>query len=179
MAWAVHAEVIKLLTLPSLALTVALTWAATVLLGLAGPPAGVLVYTRVGVLILGVLAATHEYQGGGQIRASLLSVPRRPLLAVAKTVALAVTAAPFVLVATVLAGDPGATGGLLLDLLLAAGVGTLVRNAVGGTGLVLTAYEIVSPLVRTHLPEVAGLPEPVWTAVVLLIALVVFSRREA
>ncbi|MDI6097279.1 hypothetical protein QLQ12_01470 [Actinoplanes sp. NEAU-A12] len=178
-AGAVHAEAIKLITLPSLALTVALTWALTALLGLTGRPGGVLVYTQVGFLVLGVLAATHEYQGGGQIRASLLAVPRRPLLAVAKIVALAGIAAPFALVAAVLAGRPGATGGLLLDLVLAAGVGMLVKHSVGATGLVLTAYEIVSPLVRTHLPEVARLPSSAWTAAVLLVAIAIFARREA
>jgi hypothetical protein len=178
-AGAVHAEVIKLLTLPSLAVTVGLTWAATLLLGLAGPPAGVVVYTRVGVLVLGVLAAAHEFQGGGQIRASLLAAPRRPLLIAAKIVALAATAAPFVLVAAVLAGEPGATGGLLLDLLLAAGVGLLVRHPAGATGVVLAAYLIGLPLARAHLPEAVLLPAPVWVAAVLLIPLAMRKRLAA
>lgn len=178
MRGAVHAEVIKLLTLPSLALTVVLTWAVTALLGLADPAGGVLVYAQIGVLVLGVLAAGHEYQGGRQIRASVLAVPRRPLLAVAKIVALTGTAAPFVLVAALLAGEPGATGGLLLDLLLAAGVAILVRHPVGATGVVLTAYEIGLPLARLHLPEAIQLPRPVWTAALLAAAIAALVRRE-
>jgi hypothetical protein len=89
------------------------------------------------------------------------------------------SARPVVLVTTALAGDPGATGGLLLDLLGAAGAGMLIRNAVGATGVMITAYEIGLPLVRTHLPEVARLPAPLWTAVVLLAAIALFTRREA
>ncbi|SDT49656.1 hypothetical protein [Actinoplanes derwentensis] len=176
---AVVAEVIKLVTLPSLALTVMLTWAATGLLRLAGPPGGVLVYSQVGFLVLGVLAAGQEYQGGGQIRASLLAVPRRPLLAVAKFAALAVTAAPAVLVAAVLAGEPAGSGRLVLDVLLAAGVGTILRHPVGATGALLTAYEIGLPVVRPHLPEIV-LEVPVWacTSMIVLVAGAVFTRRE-
>jgi hypothetical protein len=174
---AAGAEVIKLVTLPSIRLTVALTWAVTVLLGPADPPGGAVQYCRVGVLVLGVLAAGHEYPG--QIGATLLSVPRRPLLAVAKPVALVVTAGPAVLVAALLAGEPGATGGLLLDLLLAAGVATVVRHPVGATAVLLTAYQIVVPLIRAQLPEVALPPAPVWAAAIVATAAVTFCLRDA
>ncbi|WP_433795060.1 hypothetical protein [Actinoplanes sp. CA-252034] len=176
---AARAEVVKLATLPSLALTVALTWAVTALVRLADPARGVVPYAQVGVLILGVLAAGHEYQGGGQIRATLLAVPRRPLLVVAKIVALVPVGGLAVLGAALLAGEAGATGGLLVDLLLAAGVGTIMRHPVGATAVVLTAYEMVVPLVRAHLPEVALPPAPVWAAAVVTIAAVIFCRREA
>jgi hypothetical protein len=176
---AVRAEVIKLATLPSLRITLALTWAVLLLLRLTDPPGGVLPYGQIGILILGVLAAGHEYQAGGQIRASLLAVPRRPLLAGAKIVALIVAAAPFVLVTALLAGDPGATGGLLPDLLLAAAVGTVVRHPAGAAGVVLIAYEIAAPLVRTHLPHVAWPSPGVWAAAAVLIAMATFCRREA
>ncbi|MEU4619369.1 hypothetical protein AB0G04_05210 [Actinoplanes sp. NPDC023801] len=179
MIGALRAEVIKLVTLPSLRLTLALTWAVTLLLRLTDPPRGVVAYGQIGVLVLGVLAAGHEYQAGGQIRASLLAVPRRPLLAVAKIVALTATAAPFVLVTALLAGEPGATGGLLLDLLVAAAVGTVLRHPVGATGVVLTAYEIGVPLVRTHLPDVALPSLPVWAAAAIVISVATFCRREA
>jgi hypothetical protein len=174
-----YAEGLKLVTLPSLPLTVALTWAVVLLLRLAGPAGGVVPYARIGILVLGVLAAGHEYQAGRQIRTSLLAVPRRPLLAVAKIAALVVTAAPFVLTTALLAGEPGATGGLLLDLLLAAAVGTVVRHPVGAAGVVLTAYEIGVPLIRTHLPDVAWPSSPVWTAAAILISVATFCRREA
>jgi hypothetical protein len=176
---AVTAEVGKLITLPSLAVTVALTWAVTGLLRMAGPPGGVVPYAQVGVLVLGALAAGHEYQGGGQIRASLLAVPRRAVLAVAKPVALVVTAGPAVLGAALLAGEPGATGGLLLDLLLAAGVATIVRHPVGATAGTLIAYRMVVPLIRAHLPELALPPGPVWSAAIVAGAAVIFCRREA
>jgi hypothetical protein len=176
---AVRAEVLKLVTLPSLALTCGLTWAVVLLLRLADPAGGVVPYARVGVLVLGVLAAGHEYQAGGQVRTSLLAVPRRPLLVVAKTVALAATATPFVLVTASLAGEVGATGGLLLDLLLAAAVSTVLRHPVGATGVVLTAYQMGVPLIRTHLPDVAWPPSPVWTAAAIFVAGATFCRRDA
>ncbi|MEU8664879.1 hypothetical protein [Actinoplanes philippinensis] len=174
---ATRAEVIKLATLPSLKVTAALTWAVTILLRLVDPERGAVPYAQIGVLVLGVLAAGHEYQGGGQIRAALLAVPRRPLLAVAKAVALLAAAGPVALVAALLAGEPGATGGLLLDLLLAASVATIMRNPVGATAAVLTAYEIVLPLVRAQLPGVALPPAPVAAAAVAVIATVIFSRQ--
>jgi hypothetical protein len=176
---AVKAEVSKLVTLPSPAITVALTWAVTVLVRQADPPGGAVPYSQAGVLVLGVLAAGHEYQRGGQIRATLLAVPRRPLLFAAKTVALLVTAGPAVFVAALLAGEPGATGGLLLDLLLAAGVATIVRHPVGATAVVLTAYQIVVPLIRNGLPDVALPPAPVWSAAIIAAAAVTFHRRDA
>jgi hypothetical protein len=176
---ATRAEVAKLITLPSLSVTVALTWAVTALLRTAGPAGGAVPYSQVGVLVLGVLAAGHEYQGGGQIRATLLAVPRRPLLLAAKTVALVVTAGPVVFVAALLAGEPGATGGLLLDLLLAAGVATIVRHPVGATAVVLTAYEMVVPLVRAGLPDVALPPAPAWVIAVGVAAAATFCHRDA
>jgi hypothetical protein len=176
---AVHAEVIKLVTLPSLGITLGLTWAVVLLLRLADPRGGVVPYAQIGILVLGVLAAGHEYQAGAQIRASLLAVPRRPLLAVAKVIALAVTAAPFVLFTALLAGEPGATGGLLLDLLVAAAAGTVVRHPVGAAGVVLTAYEIGLPLIRTHLPDVAWPSSLIWTAAAISISAATFCRREA
>jgi hypothetical protein len=97
----------------------------------------------------------------------------------AKLTALVLAAGPAVLVAALLAGEPGAAVGLLLDLLLAAGVATVVRHPVGATGLLLTAYEIVVPLVRAHLPEVALPPAPIWSAAIVLAAVATFSRREA
>lgn len=176
---AVHAEMLKLVTLPSLAVVTVLTWAATALLGLADPPGGVLAHSLAGFLVLGALAAGQEYQGGGQIRSSLLAMPRRPLLVLAKAVAWAVTAGPAVLVAAVLAGEPAGAAGLLLGVLAGAGVGTVVRHPVGAVGALLLAYEIGLPLVRPHLPEIVlDVPGWSWTSMIVLIASSVCIRRE-
>lgn len=172
----VGAEVVKLVTLPPIGLTVALTWTITAMLGRVGSP---LPYAQVGVLVLGVLAAGHEYQGGGQIRSALLAVPRRSLLVTAKFAAIAIVAGPVVLVVALLAGEPGATGRLLLDLLVAAGVATIVRHPVGATAILLTAYEIVVPLIVALLPQVALPPGPVWSAAMMVTALVVVRCRDA
>ncbi|MFC4069263.1 hypothetical protein [Actinoplanes subglobosus] len=172
----VGAEVLKLVTLPSIGLTVAMTCAITAILGQIGSP---LPYAQVGVLVLGVLAAGHEYQGGGQIRSALLAVPRRSVLVTAKFAAVTIAAGPAVLVVALLAGEPGATGRLLLDLLLAAGVATIVRHPVGATAILLTAYEIVVPLIVAHLPRVALPPGPVWPAAMMVTALVVVRCRDA
>ncbi|HWS35881.1 MAG TPA: hypothetical protein VN408_24460 [Actinoplanes sp.] len=176
---AVHAEILKLVTLPTLAVVTVLTWAATALLRPVDPPGGVLAHSLAGFLVLGALAAGQEYQGGGQIRSSLLAVPRRTLLVVAKTVAWVVTAGPVVLVAAVLAGEPAGAAGLLLGVLAGAGVGTVVRHPVGAVGTLLLAYEIGLPLLRPHLPEIAlDLPAWAWTSMIVLFAASVFIRRE-
>lgn len=175
---AVHAEVLKLVTLPGLAVVTVLTWAATALLRFADPPGGVPAHSMVGFLVLGALAAGQEHQGG-QIRSSLLAVPRRPLLVLAKVVGWVVTAGPAVLVAAVLAGEPGGAVGLLLGVLAGAGVGTVVRHPVGAVGALLLAYEIGLPLVRPHLPEIVlDVPGWSWTSMIVLIASSVCIRRE-
>ncbi|GAA4950981.1 hypothetical protein [Actinoplanes utahensis] len=182
---AVHGEVLKLVTLPALWITVGLTWAVTLLVRVVGPAGSAMAFGQMGVLVLGALAATHEHQGGGQFRTTLLAVPRRPVLAVARAVALAVTAAPVALVVAGTAGEPGGAGFLVLDALLAAGVGTIVRYPVGTVAVLLTAYWMVLPMVRGRFADLAPwLPEhdaaaPAWTAVILLAAAVVLVRREA
>ncbi|GAA1638851.1 hypothetical protein [Actinoplanes couchii] len=177
---AFSAEVLKLVTLPVLGLVTVLTWAATGLLRLADPPGGVLGIAQAGFLVLGALAAGQEYHGGGQIRASLLTVPRRPLLVVVKFAAIAVTAAPAVLVGAALAGEPRGAGRLLLGLLLAAGVGTVLRHPVGAVGTLLIAYGTGKPLIFPLLPElVLDVPLWGWTTMIVLVAGVVFNHREA
>jgi len=95
-----RAELRKLLTLPSLRLTALLTWAGTALLAYANvstasadglAPLG---YTQAGFLVLGVLATASEYQAGGQIRTTLLAMPRRLPLHAAKTLTLAAVTLP-------------------------------------------------------------------------------------
>jgi ABC-2 type transport system permease protein len=164
----VKAEVRKLLTLPSLRLTVVLTWAGAVLMALL-PAAAALGYVQSGFLVLGVLAAASEYQAGGQIRTTLLAMPRRLPLQGVKVAALTVVTLPVAaaaaLVVTVLppwaAGHPAltgpvagdaarATGYLVLTTLLAAAVGGLVRHAVPAVLVVLSCYFVAGPILRAR-----------------------------
>ncbi|WP_430782671.1 hypothetical protein [Actinoplanes sp. G11-F43] len=180
MTGALRAEVIKLITLPALAVTAVLIWVATGLLRLADPPGGVLAYSQVGVLVLGALAAGQEFQGGGQIRASLLAVPRRTVLMVTKFTATAVVGGAVALVAAGLAGEPRGAGRLLSDLLLAVGVGLIVRHPMGATGALLIGSQIGLPLARPHLPAgVLAVPPWAWTSMIILVAAVALQRREA
>ncbi|WP_328477796.1 hypothetical protein OHA21_25425 [Actinoplanes sp. NBC_00393] len=165
---AFRAELGKLLTLPSLWITALLTAAVTVLLRAVGLPGSVLVHTQAGLLVLGVLAAAHEYQGGGQIRTTLLAMPRRLPLAAAKTAALTVLAFPVAGVVAALAGELSATPRAALSMLVAAGVGGLVRQTVASVGIVLTAYVIVAPLMAARLPASARwMPDAGWAAALI------------
>ncbi|MBG0562654.1 hypothetical protein [Actinoplanes aureus] len=162
---AVRAEIGKLVTLPSLWITASLTLAVTLLLRVLGLPGSVLLHTQAGLLVFGVLATAHEYQGGGQIRTTLLATPRRLALAAAKTVALTLVALPVAGAAAVLAGEVPATPRVTLSMLVAAGVGGIVRQAVAAVGIVLTAYLIVVPLLAARVPASARwLPDTAWPA---------------
>ena len=186
---AVHAELRKLLTLPSLRRTALLTLAATALLRYAsGSAVG---YAQAGFLILGVLAVASEHQAGGQIRTTLLAMPRRLRLYAGKTVALAAATLPVALAAA--AGDPAATAYLVSTTLLAFAAATLVRQAVPAVLVVLGLYFTASPLLRgrwaglgAYLPDTAGWADPrdltataAWTACLLAIAAWSFHRRDA
>ncbi|GGO13757.1 hypothetical protein [Micromonospora parathelypteridis] len=209
-----HAELRKLLTLPSLRLTALLTWTANLVLTYAyraaesgGEPLGdnvalvPLGYTQAGFLVLGVLAVASEYQEGGQIRTTLLAMPRRLPLQAAKAVALAAltlpVAAATATTSTVSAGEatstPAATGYLTLTTLLGAAVASVVRRAVPAVILLLALYFIAGPLLRAwsatsaaYLPDTAAL-EPsrgaaatiIWTLSVLTLAAFTFHRRDA
>ncbi|MEU4420105.1 hypothetical protein AB0F81_05735 [Actinoplanes sp. NPDC024001] len=190
---ALRAEIGKLLTLPSLWITALLTLAVTLLLRALDLPGSVLVHTQAGLLVFGVLAATHEYQGGGQIRTTLLALPRRLPLAMNKALALTIVAAPLAATTALLGGDTSAALPLTASMLLAAGIGGLLRQAVAGVGVVLTAYLIACPLLRARwpasdpwLPDTAlldqaqGLPGAlVWTAATLGAAAFALHSRDA
>ncbi|MEV0132771.1 hypothetical protein AB0H83_30450 [Dactylosporangium sp. NPDC050688] len=201
---ALHAELRKLVTLPSLRLTALLTLAATALLAYASAAAGQrsglgpLGYTQAGFLVFGALAAASEHQGGEQVRATLLSMPRRLPLYGAKTLTLAAVAAPFAAAvaatSTVPAGEagraPAATAYLTLTTLLAAAAGTLLRRAEAAVVLLLAGYFVAFPLLRDRwgaaLPDTAALDPSrgtaaslAWTACALLAAGAVFHRRDA
>ncbi|MEU7751182.1 hypothetical protein [Micromonospora sp. NPDC049171] len=211
---AVRAELRKLLTLPSLRRTVLLTWAANLLLMSAyasaesrGEPLGdnvalaPLGYTQAGFLVLGVLAATSEYEEGDQIRATLLAMPRRLPLLGAKALALAAltlpvaaaTAATSTLPADGAAWTPVATAYLTLTTLLAAAVASVVRRAVPAAILLLGLYFVAGPLLRAgpnasaaYLPDTAALDPShgttatiAWTFFALTLAALTFRRRDA
>ncbi|MGW3806812.1 hypothetical protein [Micromonospora sp. NPDC005113] len=210
-----RAELRKLLTLPSLRLTALLTWTANLLLTYAyasaesrGEPLGddaalaPLGYTQAGFLVLGVLAAASEYQEGGQIRTTLLAMPRRLPLQAAKALALAAltlpvaaaTAATSTLPAYGATWTPAATAYLTLTTLLGAAVAGVVRRAVPAVVLLLGLYFIAGPLLRArtgtsaaYLPDTAALDPSrgaaaatiTWTLSALTLAALTFHRRDA
>jgi len=165
---AVHAELRKLLTLPSLRWTALLTLAVNVLLCLAyaaagsrGGPTGAdalapLASSQAGFLAMGALAAASEHQAGAQIRTTLLALPRRLPLQAAKATALVVGTLPVAagVAATValVVGDSGrtaaATAYLVLTTVLAASVGGLVRRLLPALLALLTLYFVAGPLLR-------------------------------
>ncbi|MBM7489418.1 hypothetical protein JOD64_000640 [Micromonospora luteifusca] len=209
-----RAELRKLLTLPSLRLTALLTWTANLVLtyayraaGSRGEPLGddaalaPLAYTQAGFLVLGVLAAASEHQEGGQIRTTLLAVPRRLPLQAAKALALAAltlpVAAATATTSTLSAGEatwtPAATAYLTLTTLLGAAVASVVRRAVPAVILLLGLYFIAGPLLRAwsatsaaYLPDTAALDPSrgaaatlVWTLTALTLAAFTVDRRDA
>ncbi|MBM0231133.1 hypothetical protein JNW91_04105 [Micromonospora sp. STR1_7] len=210
----VRAELRKLLTLPSLRLTVLLTWTANLMVTYAyaaaesrgesiGDNAALapLGYTQAGFLVLGVLAAASEYQEGGQIRTTLLAMPRRRHLQAAKALALAAltlpvaaaTAATSTLPADGATWTPAATAYLTLTTLLGAAVAGVVRRAVPAVVLLLGLYFIAGPLLRarsaasaSYLPDTAALDPSrgatasiIWTLSALTLAALSLHRRDA
>ncbi|MGC4747971.1 hypothetical protein ACLQ28_20290 [Micromonospora sp. DT201] len=210
---AARAELRKLLTLPSLRLTALLTWTANLVLTYAdsaaespGEPLGdnaalvPLGYAQAGFLVLGVLAAASEYEEGGQIRTTLLAMPRRLPLQAAKALALAALTLPLAaataITSTLPAGGatwtPAAAGYLTLTTLFGAAVASVVRRAVSAVILLLGLYFIAGPLLRAwsassaaYLPDTAALDPSrgapatiIWTLSALTLAAFTFHRRD-
>ncbi|WP_202996653.1 hypothetical protein [Paractinoplanes lichenicola] len=199
-----RAELGKLASLPGLRWTASLTWAATALLAFAAhravpaedPVLTALRWTQVGFLILGVLAATQEYEAGGQIRATLLAAPRRNRLAAAKAIAVAVAsvvmAAPIVL-APPAPLRPSWAAYLVGVTLIGVAAGLLFRNALAATTVLLTTYLVACPLLRSYAPASSpwlpdtALLEPsrgaaaatLWPLALLTVAALAFRRRNA
>jgi ABC-2 type transport system permease protein len=196
-AGAYRAEVIKLATLPAVPVTVLTAWILSAALS-AVPHANVVLYAQAGFVVLGVLPVTSEYSGG-QVRTSLVSVPRRAELLAAKGLALTTASVPaaavIVLASRLVArlATPDDTESLTLSrtaativyltlvALLAAGVATLVRRTVPALVVLLGYFFIAAPLLPEHAPPpgrasgtlVAG------TAVVLIAAATAFHRRDS
>lgn len=196
---AARAEMLKLTSLPATCLVIAGAFAASVVLAIAfavagkqgstGTAAGLDIglapvgYTQAAFIVLGVVAATSEYQGG-QIQVTLVAMPRRVTQHLAKMTALVFVAVPTALT-TVAAGIfaagftlgssssaprlsdaltavAGASAYLTLTAVISAAVATVVRRSIPALVCLLVYYFIVGPLLRdrlavaTYLPDTAG-----------------------
>jgi ABC-2 type transport system permease protein len=192
MSRALAAELAKLLSLPAIWLTLAGTPAVNLLLATAFTSDGLrgstgnaidigltsIGYTQAGFVILGVLATCSEYTGG-QIRTTLIAMPRRVLQLTAKHVALAIvvlpvaalTAASGVALAAGVLGSPpaptahavrtlaGATAYLVLMTLIGAAVGALARQTLPAVAVLLGYLFIAGPLLRDQVREAKYLPD--------------------
>lgn len=174
---ALHAELIKIATLPVAVLTIVATGAGSVVLAAAiavqpvrDPGLPWVQFAQIGFLLLGCLTSASE-QVGGQIRTSLTAVPRRLRLLGAKVLAYLITALGMAAVtvagaASVMPASPGRLLGAAAYLsaigLLGLGVGVITRNLVGAFAGTLAALLMVSPLLdglpdlARYLPDQAG-----------------------
>ncbi|MFI5841816.1 hypothetical protein ACIA8K_19105 [Catenuloplanes sp. NPDC051500] len=181
-----RAELLKLVSLPSLAWTAGLTLAATGLLRWAVGEAGALplTYTQAGFLIFGVLAVSSEHDGGGQIRTTLLAMPRRLPLLGAKAVTLALAVLPVAVVTALTSGVGGRViGYLVATTLLAGAVTMLLRHPVPAVLSLLLVYYVASPLLQKDWlpgnPADVGVAVLVWALAAAVVAAVTFPRRDA
>lgn len=168
------AELIKLRSLPAVALTATATIVATVALSLVlaahTPAAGpteitgrAVVYTQAGFILIGVLAVATEYRGH-QIHTSLLSVPGRTLLLAGKVAAYLILATATSLIAayaatiaashaTAPSGTPGSPLGVAAYLTLIGLYALLatvaIRHVEASLAGLLTLVLIASPLLRS------------------------------
>ncbi|MBP2706401.1 hypothetical protein JOL79_21560 [Microbispora sp. RL4-1S] len=205
-ARALAAELSKLVSLPATWLTLGGTLAANPILAIAftnaarhgptgprsAPDVGLtsIAYVQAGFVVLGVLAACSEYEGG-QIRTTLTAMPRRSLQFAAKHLAVAIVALPaaaitaasgVVLAAGALGGTAapttaghvvrtlsGAAAYLALWTLIGVAVGALVRQTLPAVVAVLGYLFIAGPLLRAqasaarYLPDSAG--SAMWSSV--------------
>ena len=172
-----RAELLKLLTLPALALTVALTVAVTVLLAAASAGGAELIpYARAGFLVLGVLAATSEYDDG-QIRTTLLGTPGRLPWQLVRTAVLAAAATPVALTVVLVAGA-GSPGYLVLTALIGASAGTVLRRPLPAIVLLFGYYYALGPVLRPRVDDGLWLPVG-WTVAAVLAASWSLTRRDA
>lgn len=179
MTAALHAELRKLGSLPSIWWTAALTAAVTVLLTVADDvdPVG---YTQIGFLLLGALATTSE--NGGPGATSLLCVPRRWRLLTARALALTLVAAPIAAIGPAAGAEPRVAAYLMLTALLAAGVGTLFRAAVPTVAVLLGHYAVAAPLLRADWlpgPRAGTVTVLLWTVAALVAAGCTMMLRDA
>jgi ABC-2 type transport system permease protein len=196
-----RAELSKLLSLPAVRITLAVLLVLSPALGTVTGPRSAAPYTGIGFLVLGVVAAASEYDGG-QARTTAMAMPRRLSHRVASTAALltlALPAAAGCAVATHLASGhpvatttlPAMTGGTTLAALLASAAGLLLRHAPGTVALLVGYFTFVGPVLRARFPGVADVlpdlaPESArplavmlaWTLAALTVALVTYRHRD-
>ncbi|WP_350280686.1 hypothetical protein [Kribbella sp. HUAS MG21] len=194
---AFRAELLKLGTLPAIGYTLVGIWAVTALLTVAlvnaGQDGGDALSGPVpaGFVVLGLLPITSEYQGG-QIRTTLIAVPRRITAYGAKLVALVVVTLPVagttVAVNALIDGtaDARAIGYLTVTTVIAHATGSLIRRALPALVGLLTYYFVIGPLLQgrtsfaTYLPDSTNwLTLAVWSAGLTTLALVAFRSRDA
>ncbi|TCC37260.1 hypothetical protein [Kribbella sindirgiensis] len=193
---AFRAELLKLVTLPAIQYTVLGIWAVTALITVALVNAGqdntdvLSGPVPAGFVVLGLLSMTSEYQGG-QIRTTLVAVPRRITAYVARLVAIVVVTGPVagatVAVNALVGGraDGRAIGYLTATALIAQAVGALLRRTVPALVGLLTYYFVIGPLVRDrsfaeYLPDGTNwLALSVWAAGITALALAAFHTRDA
>jgi hypothetical protein len=217
MSDAARAEFLKLLTLPALYLAVLGTWTLTLVVDGALIAAatqdpsgagsaldgglGTVGYAQAGFLVLGALAVTSEYQGG-QIRTSLICVPRRAELLVIRGIVLALACVPVAattVIASVLLARAGPTtpaavspmaqaiGYLILTSVFASAVASLIRSTLPTIAVLLGYYFVAGPLIRALGPGAEhtawGPDRPqaavAWTLVTITAAAITFRRRDA
>lgn len=169
------AELLKLRSLPAVAITLGVTVVCatglSVLLSSTGEPPSAadatlqtIQYAQIGFILLGVLTVGSEY-AGSQIQITLLSMPNRLALLAGKAAAYGLTAlVTAVLVVTAAfvsarlsrdqpAGEVtallGAVAYLVLIGLFAAAVATMARHLLAAVVAMTALVLIVSPLLRT------------------------------
>lgn len=194
---AVRAELSKILTLPAARLTTGGTAALSALLAFffasqAAESSGsldsldvamaALPYAQAGLFVLGVVIATSEYVGG-QIRTTLVAMPRRVAQRLAATVALVLVALPAALVtvlvtvgtsalvldgrgafpeaATVTRTIVSASFYLVLMVVFSAAIGFLTKRALPAAGALVLYLVVVSPMLlgqplSVYLPDIVG-----------------------
>lgn len=166
---ALRAEALKALTLPANHITLAATLIGALALMRADDP---VTYLQAGFIVLGVIAATSEHNGG-QLRTTLVALPRRVTTHLAKLLVLMAFALPTALVVS--AGD---TVHLVCTALLAAAVATIVRSTIPALAGLLICYYIAVPVVREHVepPEHAVVG---WALVAVVASTSWFRLRDA
>ena len=186
---AYRAEILKLVTLPASGVTgraagIAAAGRAAV------PHADPIAYAQAGFVVLGVLAVTSEYSGG-QVRTSLISVPRRVELMTAKALALTSASVPAAAVSVLVsrlvrpaAAGPGVASGigyLTLVALLSAAVAALTRRSLPALTVLLGWFFIATPLLREHAPPTGRPSGPLVAATLtaLTAATIYFRCRDS
>ncbi|TDD62164.1 ABC transporter permease [Kribbella antibiotica] len=191
----VLAELSKLRTLPLTGFTVAGILACTALLAAADQAVDIIMYVQAGFVLLGIIPVAHEH-AGRQFGTTLIAVPARGRLLVAKSLATAVVMALTAAATAVLGGAErpvGAAAYLVFIGLFAYAVAVVVRQLIPALVGMLSLILIVSPVLADHgrwLPDraaaelyqgsatIGALGALAWVALIGAVATVQFLRRD-